>query len=72
MDSGSYWATLGWTTDMTEAPLGLAWLWRRLDAIGLAWILEVRLYRRSERLDLDSGSLAVETPGLARDGLGFR
>jgi len=27
---------------MTGAPLGLAWLWRRLDAIGLAWILEVQ------------------------------
>jgi len=52
--------------DMTGAPLGLAWLWRRLDAIGLAWILEVRLYHRSERLDLDSGSLAVETPGSER------
>jgi len=56
---------------MTGAPLGLAWLWRRLDAIGLAWILEVRLYHRSERLDLDSGSLAVETPGLARFGLAW-
>ena len=62
---------LGWTTDMTEAPLGSSWLWRRLDAIGLAWLLGVRLYHHSERLDLDSGSLAVETPGLARFGLAW-
>ncbi len=39
---------------MTGALLDLAWLWRRLDAIGLAWMLGVQLYHlyhRSERLD---------------------
>jgi hypothetical protein len=43
------------------APLGCDWLGLDSGSAG----------HRSERLDLDSGSLAVETPGLARFGLAW-